>query len=219
MVARLAAVFFAVLAMSCNPAMACMGQTVLLAESFQSLGLAWGLWLPFSYPSTAFDAANGFAKLTPSVGDYAVGIYQGLFFDTADACVDVINPQVNDPSQSSGGLVFGLDQTDNFYVLAVRQDGQAAVMNYRSDTQAWTYLVPWKQVAELKTGANSTNTLRVTWSGTSANTYLNGTAFATVQIPQFNNTVLGIWCEGDPQSNPTLGATYQFANFKVTSVP
>jgi hypothetical protein len=70
----------------------------------------------------------------------------------------------------------------------------------------------------MKKGANMTNTLRVTWKGTSVATYINGQAFATYTLPQaFQNTMIGLLAQGD--ASATAGATWKFTNLKVTNVP
>jgi hypothetical protein len=140
-----------------------------------------------------------------------------MFVDSGDACVDVLSPTVAAPVQAAAGLIFGADQTGNFYVFAVEEDGQAAVLQNQNGT--WVYPVAWRAAPALTSGGNVTNTLRVTWKGTSASAYINGQPFVTFDIPASKNTTFGIWCEGDPGTNPTAGAIYQFSNLKVTNVP
>jgi len=222
---KLATALLVAAAVTSSPALACMGSTVLLADNFQDPG--WGA-PPSLVPQglsaltpvpTVLTISGGFAQLTPLPGDFAYANYGGKFFDNADVCVDVLSPTVADPTQAAAGIMFGLNDQLSFYVFAVEEDGQAAVLQYQSLTGAWLYPVPWGAAPMLKKGGNATNTLRVTWSGTSGTAYINGQQFATFTIPAFKGTTFGIWCEGDPSINPTVGATYQFTNLKLTNVP
>jgi hypothetical protein len=219
MLLKVAALFLVAAALGASPAGACMGPNVLVSDNFQSLDPAWTLDPRLDNPGTTFSVAKGYALLTALVGDYAAASYESAFFDSADACVEVISPAVADASQAAAGIMFGESQAGDFYVFAVEEDGKAAILHYQSETQVWDSPLPWRAVPGLKTGANVTTTLRVTWSGTSVTAFINGAQLATVQTPQFQNTMLGIWCEGDPGTNAMMGTTYQFANFKVTNVP
>jgi hypothetical protein len=209
---KFAAVLAVAAALISSPAVACMGQQVLFADNFQILNPAW-----VSLGGT-MQIANGFAYLTPKPGDYSLFAYQGRFIDSADACIDVVNPAVADPSQASAGMVFGLFQ-GSLFVFAARQDGQAAILHYLIHTATWSFLVPWRAAPALKAGGHATNSLRITWKDNNAVAYINGQAFTRFNVPVFKNSLFGIWCEGDPVIYPTTGATYQFANLKITDVP
>jgi len=205
-----------------SPALACMGSTVIFADNFQPANPGWNVYLQGTPDQGAMTFSGGYAQLTPLPGAFTFADYEGSFINSADACVDVMSPTVADPTQASAGIMFG--RTDNadafdFYVFAVREDGQAAVLQYQLQAAKWLSLVSWSAAPGLKQGGNVTNTLRVTWSGTGGTAYINGQQFATFAIPVFQGTTFGIWCEGDPGVNPTAGATYQFTNVKVTNAP
>lgn len=221
---RLAGGALLALALSASPALACMGPTVILADNFSDP--AWTLFLqgtPDVQGTLAI--ADNAAQMTPLPGDFTYADWENSYLDSADFCVDVLSPTVADPTQAAAGIVFGINDLFNFYVFAVQEDGQAAVLHWAKNNAipgpgAWTDpLVPWRTAASLKTGGNVTNTLRVTWKGASGTADINGAEFATFTLPSFKNTTLGIWCEGDPGENPTTGATYQFTNDKITNVP
>jgi hypothetical protein len=192
-----------------GPALACMGPTVIFADNFQTEDPAWGAM------TGTLSIAGGYAALTPHVGDYAAASYGGAFVDNGDACVDVMSPAVAAPAQAAGGILFGMTDLDNFYVFAAEEDGQAAI--YQRRDGAWNTPVAWRPAPALKSGGNVTNTLRITWNGTTGAAYINGQTFATFTIQPFKNTKFGIWCEGDPAVNPTSGATFQFSNLKITN--
>lgn len=213
-------------ALTSSPALACMGPTVLLSDNFQTANAFWlvpswvvppGMSAPFITFPPILNISGGHAQLTPLPGDFALAEVGGLPVDGGDACVDVLSPAVADPSQAAAGIMFGVTGS-GFYVFAVEEDGQAAVLQYQSATRAWLYLVPWRAAPALTPGGNVTNTLRVTWNGTSGAAYINAQPFATFSLPKLTNAAFGIWCEGDPGVNATAGATYQFTNFKLTNV-
>jgi hypothetical protein len=86
-------------------------------------------------------------------------------------------------------------------------------------------LVPWQAAPNLKTGANVSNTLRVTIgpaggaaTGNSGTVYVNGAKFAAVTLPPMQGAKLGIWGEGDPGVNSVSGATWTFSNLKITKL-
>jgi hypothetical protein len=221
------------LAIASDPAFACMGPTVIYQDDFQSANPAWDTNLTISQKPLDFavlSIAGGAAKLTAPVGDFSIAVYGGQFFPNSqfpsfDACVDVTNPSVADPSQAAAGIAFGQNNSAGFYVFAAEEDGQAAVAQFQPQTIGWSYLAPWQTVQGLKTGANASNTLRVTVTpagagatGSSATFYVNGVKFATLSLPSFSGTKLGLWAEGDPGPNPVTGATWSFSNLKITNV-
>jgi hypothetical protein len=236
MALRLAvAAVLATAALASSPALACMGPTVLLAENFQTNDPAWVVPIdpglptnPPLNPGSNVTISAGYAALTPPVAVLGVAEYGGDIFPSADVCVDILSPAVADPSQAAGGIMFGfkLPYTQisgyAFYVFAIEEDGQAAVMQYQylvHGAHSWTALVPWQAAPTLKPGGNATNTLRVTYKGTSGTAYINNEQFASFTLPAFTNTTIGFFCEGVAGVNPTTGATWQFTNLKVTNVP
>jgi hypothetical protein len=221
-----------VLAVTSGPALACMGPTVILQDNFQTANPAWDT-SPSNIPITPnvpiLSIAGGYAKLTPPPGDFAVAVYGNQFlpsnqFPSIDACVDITSPSVADASQAAAGIVFG--QTGSgFFVFAMEEDGQAAVGQFQQQPYGWSYLVPWQAAPNLKTGANVSNTLRVTIgpaggaaTGNSGTVYVNGVKFAAVTLPPMQGAKLGIWGEGDPGMNSVSGATWTFSNLKITKL-
>lgn len=239
---RLPAILLA-LTVTSGPALACMGPKVILQDNFQTANPAWDTspsGIPITPSVPILSIASGQAKLTPPPGDFAVAVYGDQFlpnsqFPGFDACVDITSPSVADASQAAAGIVFG--QTGSaFFVFAMEEDGQAAVAQFQQQPYGWSYLVPWQAVSNLKTGANVTNTLRITigpaggaptstsgsgnsTSGNSGTVYVNGVKFATVTLPPIQGAKLGIWGEGDPGVNSVSGATWMFSNLKITNLP
>jgi len=229
-----AGIFFLVAVIVSGPAVACTGPGVIFEDNFQSANPAWDSGpsaIPITPAVPILSIASGQAKLTPPPGSFALAVYDAQFFPddrnpNFDACVDISGPQVADASQAAAGIVFG-QSAAGFYVFAMEEDGQAAVAQFQQQPFGWSYPVPWRPAASLKTGANASNTLRVTLSpnGTpgkaavsySAVVYINGSEFAALTLPSFQGGKLGLWDEGDPGANPVTGATWSFSNLRVTN--
>jgi hypothetical protein len=222
------------LAVASDPAFACMGPTVIYQDDFQSANPSWDIrpsQIPIPVDFQVLSIAGGVAKLTPLAGEFAVAVYGDQFFPNSqfpsfDACVDVSSPSVADPSQAAAGIAFGENNsTGSFYVFAAEEDGQAAVAQFQWRPFGWSYPVPWQAAQGLKSGANASNTLRVTVTpagagatGSNATFYVNGVKFATLALPSLQGTKLGLWAEGDPGPNPVAGASWSFSNLKITDV-
>ncbi len=225
---KLATALLLGMAVTSSPALACMGPALYLSDNFQIMDPAWFLYplqllsSGMTPPVTKLTVGGGYADLTPPVGAYVVADYGGNFFDNNDVCVDIVSPTVADPTQAAAGISFGMT-TAGYYVFAAEEDGQAALIQYQFGlfgTSTWRFVVPWRTAPALKTGGNATNTLRVTWNGTSGigAAYINGQEFTTFTTAAFLNSLFGLWCQGDPGVNPTTGAPWRFANLKITNV-
>jgi hypothetical protein len=222
-----------VLAVMSGPALACMGPTVIFQDNFQTANPAWDTspsGIPITTSVPILSIAGGQAKLTPPPGAFAVAVYDSQFFPSSkfpsfDACVDITSPSVADPSQAAAGIVFGETAGPGFFVFAMEEDGQVAVAQLQQQPYGWSYLVPWQAAVNLKTGANASNTLRVTIgpaggtaTGNSGTAYVNGVKIATLALPSIQGAKLGLWGEGDPGMNSVSGATWTFSNLKITNL-
>jgi hypothetical protein len=220
------------LAVTSGPALACMGPTVIFQDNFQTANPAWDTspsGIPITPSVPILSIGGGQAKLTPPPGDFAAAVYDSQFFPNSqfpnfDACVDITSPSVADASQAAAGIVFG-QTASGFFVFAMEEDGQVAVAQLQQQPYGWSYLVPWQAAPNLKTGANASNTLRVTVgpvggaaTGNGGTVYVNGVKFATLALPSIQGAKLGIWGEGDPGVNSISGATWAFSNLKITNL-
>ena len=193
------------MAAASSPALACKGPTLLFTDDFKTPDPAWqayGDWIQFGID-------GGKAQLKSKPGSFALATYQGFFLDSADACVDVISPDVKDPASVNGGLMFGGVGND-FYVFFIRPNGHAAV--FRNQNNGWLTPVPDKMADGAKTGSNAINTLRVTWKNLAAQLYVNDKPFTTMKTLPIVNGKFGLYAEPE-------ASIVQFANMKITAAP
>jgi len=209
---RLAMVFLAAMAVTSTPAFACKGSTVIFQDNFQTADPAWHGELA---------VADGHANVTASPTTFGGAFYGGKIIDSGDACVDMVGPNVADPSTAAAGIMFGFTDVNSYYLFMAREDGQAAVIQFlpAGDHEATLTPVAYQVAPALKPGANVTNTLRVTWSGTRASTYINDQLFFAFDIQALQNTMIGLYVGPDFAPDTSASVTYQFNNLKVTNAP
>jgi hypothetical protein len=227
MLSRLATAVVLILAASAGPVLACKGSTTILQDNFQTAEPDW---------HGTVSIANGHAVVTSTpfydgqniiTATFGGAFYGGKHIDSGDACVDIVGPQVADPTTASAGIMFGFTDIDSYWVFLAREDGQAAVFHYLPFDQnggAEATLVPiaYQPSAALKHGGGVTNTLRVSWNGKSGATYINDQPFWPFAIPQpFQRTFVGLYVDpGFPPTYSLQGAvpmSYQFSNLKITN--
>jgi hypothetical protein len=223
------AAMLALAAAFAGPALACKGSTTILQDNFQTADANWHGTVSIAgghaaVTSTPFYDGQNFVTTT-----FGGAFYGGKHIDSGDMCVDMVGPQVSDPTTASAGIVFGFLDSLSFWVFFAREDGQAAVFHllpFEDSGGAHAVLTPiaYQPSAVLKSGAGVTNTLRVTWSGKTGATYINDQPFWPFAIPQpFQNTFVGLYVApafpGTYSAQESVPVTYQFSNLKITSVP
>jgi hypothetical protein len=202
---KFATAVFLAMAVTSAPAYACtmtQGSQVISPPTFQIQDPAWS-----AINNGTFTVGGGVAKVTVPAQQWGGVVYGGAFVDTGDICVDFVLPA--DPN-AGGGIVFG-DTSAGIYMFEIWGSGEA-------DVAEWTpegWLNPVAEVASslVKTGANASNDLRITWNGTSASAYINGQLFQTFPLAAFQGSKIGV--EVESGSNP---ATVQFSNLSVTQI-
>jgi hypothetical protein len=228
MLSRLTAAAVLVLAASAGPALACKGSTVILQDNFQTAEPDW---------HGTGSIANGHAVVTSTPfydgQTFVSATFGGMFYgakhiDSGDACVDMVGPQVADPTNAAAGIMFGFTDIDSFWVFFARQDGQAALYHFlpfdqNGGTQATLIPIAYQPSVALKHGGGVTNTLRVSWNGKSGATYINDQPFWPFAISRpLQNTFVGLYVgPGFPSTYSPQGSvpmSYQFSNLKITNV-
>jgi hypothetical protein len=202
---KFATAVFLTIAVTSAPAYACtmtQGSQVINPPSFQNTDPAWT-----AINNGTFTIGGGTGKVTVPAQQWGGVVYGGAFVDTGDICVDAVLPA--DPN-AGGGIVFS-DTSGGIYMFEIWGSGEA-------DVAEWTpegWLNPVAEIASslVKTGANASNDLRITWNGTSASAYINGQLFQTFPLTAVQGSKIGV--EVESGSNP---ATVQFSNLSVTQI-
>jgi hypothetical protein len=202
---KFATAVFLAMGVTAAPAYACtmtQGSQVISPPTFQNADPAWS-----AINNGTFTIGGGTAKVTVPAQQWGGVAYGGAFVDTGDVCVDLVLPA--DPN-AGGGIVFS-DTNAGIYMFEIWGSGEA-------DVAEWTpegWLNPVAEVASslVKTGANASNDLRITWNGSSASAYINGQLFQTFPLAALQGSKIGV--EVESGSNP---ATVQFSNLSVTQI-
>jgi hypothetical protein len=191
------------IAVASSPALACKGPNVIFADNFAEADPGWGT-------NDSLVIGSGHAQLKSQPGGVAGSFYSGSFFEDADICIDVAAPAAKNPAEVNAGLVFWADDWDNFYMFQITPGGQASI--YRSQKGKSMFPVSWRK-ADVKTGANAANTLRLVLKGTSATAYINDKQFAAFKgMPPKDGSLIGMFGASE---NGAVNV-WTFSNLKVT---
>lgn len=202
---KLTAAALLALTVSSAPTFACsmtQSSQVISPPNFTIADPAWQ-----ALNNGTFTITGGNANVAVPAQQWGGVIYGGKFIDTGDVCVNVVLP--NDPN-SGAGIIFGDTETDT-YMFEIYASGQADV----SDATNEGWLSPVAEVASslIKTGANASNELRITWNASSASAYINGQLFKTFPVSAFQGNKIGLVVE----SVGTSSESVQFGNLSVTA--
>jgi hypothetical protein len=194
----------AALAIASGPASACKGANKLFEDDFSSSESSWVERVP---TMTIKDCK---LDLKSEPNRQASASYEGDFFNNADACVTVTAPDVKDASAGVAGLMFYLTNSYDFYAFVISPTGQAGVL--RMLNRDFLTPVPPRKAEGIKTGGNSSNTLRVTWDNGSVTTYVNDRLFTKLKANPPRNGKIGLYAE-------SAGATWSFTHVLITDPP
>jgi hypothetical protein len=189
------------------PAYACsmtQGSPAISPPSFQNADPAW------LTNNGTFTVGGGTAKLAvPGPNQWGYVVYGGAFINTGDICVQVVLPDAN----TGAGIVFG-DTEAGDYMFEIWGNGEADVSEWTP--QGWLSPVAGVTSPLVKTGANATNELRITWSATSASAYINGQLFQTFPVSAFQGNKIGFEVQNGDQA--TTPVTVSFSSLSITQV-
>ncbi|MFO1148282.1 MAG: hypothetical protein U1E62_07890 [Alsobacter sp.] len=194
----------ALLAIASTQALACKGPNLQFSDDFTEIDEAWS---PVNADMMKID--GGKLNLSSDVNKLNYVTYEGAFFPVGDACVDITFPGASsrDAMQTAGGLIFGNTSWQDFYILMIRPDGYAWVS--RLSKNSWLRPIPTKKFDAIKTGPNAVNQLRVKFTKTTAQAYINDKLFANLKIMSDENAKVGFYVESE-------GSTWLFDNLKIT---
>ncbi len=199
----LAACLLATPVWACDPAAA--------PETFQTGDAGWG------DADAQFRVENNAAILAPEVGTQTARWNAGKSMTDADVCVTIEMPDSTaEASRGYAGVLFwGVDK-DNFYQAVISRNGMVTVARKVGGRILSAPLVHWTPSSAIKTGADATNTLRITTEGENVAVRINDTEVARFrgQAPEAASHIGLI-----ASSAPGAVDTWRFTDFKLASPP
>ncbi|MBI5293325.1 MAG: hypothetical protein HY872_15730 [Chloroflexi bacterium] len=111
------------------------------------------------------------------------------------------------------GLMFRVQDTDNYYVYMIDCDGRYRLARYGSG--ASTSVVDWTRSSAIKRGRNAVNKLAVLAKGNDLALYVNDTPLTTATESVYADGRFGLWVG----SNVTNNLTVAFDDLEVYSLP
>jgi hypothetical protein len=199
------------LLLAASPALACTGQSVHLEADFKTHDLAWG------EEDARFQVSGGEAVLKPAPGTQTARWNRGVNLTDLDACVTITMPEDGaEASRSYAGLLFWLEDKNNFYEAVIAPNGLFTVARKIRGKLVRAAPVPWTKAEALKLGPGEKNTLRVTLEDQIVVVRINEAEVARFrgQAPDGPSRI-GLVAA----SSPNASNTWNLRDLKVTNVP
>ena len=155
-----------------SPGLACKGKKVLFEDSFAEEDPGWTV-------SDRAKVQGGKMVLTAPAGRISTVLYKADVYDQADICVDL---KVADPKEASiGGIMFAVEDTNNFYTFWISPMAQTAGV-IRMSKGKWLDPVSARKFDGVNNQAGASNTIRLTLNGPRATAYVNDKKFIDFRI-------------------------------------
>ncbi len=199
------------LLLAASPAFACTGQSVHLKADFRTHDLAWG------EEDARFQVSGGEAVLKPAPGTQTARWNRGVHLTDLDGCVTISMPEATaEASRSYAGLLFWLEDKNNFYEAVISPNGLFTVARKIRGKLVEAAPVPWTKAGALKLGPGEKNTLRVTLEGQMVVVRINDSEVARFRgQPPDGPSRIGLVAA----SSPDVSNTWHLSELKVTNVP
>ena len=194
-----------------SPAFACTGQSVHLEADFRTHDLRWG------EEDARFQVSSGEAVLKPAPGTQTARWNAGVNLTDLDACVTITMPEATaEASRSYAGLLFWLEDKNNFYEAVISPNGLFTVARKIRGKLVKAAPVPWTKAGALKLAPGEKNTLQVTLEDQIVVVRINESEVARFrgQAPEGPSRV-GLVAA----SSPSAANTWRLSDLKVTNVP
>ena len=190
------------MALVSTPALACKGRNAVFTDDFAREEPSWTTIFG------EFSVASGRAQLKSNPGEIAVVANDGDFFESGDLCVDVIAPDYRGGGSEFGGVIFAIKDMGNFHAFWISPpDGMAGVTARKAGK--WVNPVSGRKSDAIKQQSGAVNTLRLTWTGNTATTYINDKQFVKFTVQPVPNAYFGLYAQ-------TEGKVWQFDNYRIT---
>ncbi len=195
---------------STSPTFACTGESVHLEGDFETGDLAWG------EEDQQFRIMGSEAVISPRPGTQSARWNAGANLTDLDACVTLVMPEATaDRSRDYAGIVFWLDDKDNFYEAVIAPNGLFTVARKINGKMVPVSPVPWTKVKGLKLEPGDKNTMRVTLEGQTATITINDEVAARFRgQPPSATSHIGLVAA----SGPDGVQSWRMSDFKVTNV-
>ena len=199
------------LLLAASPAFACTGQSVYLNADFSTHDLAWG------EEDARFQVSGGEAVLKPAPGTQTARWNRGVHLTDLDGCVTISMPEATaEASRSYAGLLFWLEDKNNFYEAVISPNGLFTVARKIRGKLVEAAPVPWTKAGALKLAPGEKNTLRVTLEGQMVVVRINDSEVARFRgQPPDGPSRIGLVAA----SSPDVSNTWHLSDLKVTNVP
>ena len=199
------------LLLAASPAFACTGQSVYLNADFSTHDLGWG------EDDARFQVSGGEAVLKPAPGTQTARWNRGVNLTNLDSCVTISMPEATaEASRSYAGLLFWLEDKNNFYEAVISPNGLFTVARKIRGKLVEAAPVPWTKSDALKLAPGEKNTLRVTLEGQMVVVRINDSEVARFRgQPPDGPSRIGLVAA----SSPDVSNTWHLSDLKVTNVP
>jgi len=196
-----------------TPALACTGQigAVIFQDSFKDDSGGWDETPP---QATVVPPAFIFA-LDASTGSVSA---HNLTFNATDGdyCVDfILPPAIASNNQIYTGLEFWATDYNNFMMVQVGSDGSVSLNKMSSGN--WSTVADVASGTGFQSGANATNTLRVTVLSGTITIYLNGTQVKAVRAQEPTNPALEFGMYAQDDTAVANAPKIKITNYSVTA--
>lgn len=198
------------IAVAAAPAGECGTGRVLFEDKFAGHDPMWGT------KDAQVRIAGGQAEFDPTPGAPALRWNRAFVFGDLDACASVeLAKPTTDPTASYAGLVFWVQDSRNYYEAVVAPNGYFTVARIVDGKVVARRPVGWTKLANVKTGANTRNALRVTIKGPEVQISINGKPAASFRgEPPQRPTHIGMLASSAASKN---GDTWSVTDLKVTA--
>lgn len=118
----------------------------------------------------------------------------------------------------SFGMIFGWQDWDNFYEMAITNDGWYTIWVQVSDV--WTEVIDWTESSFLNIGAGSSNTISVTYNTPDIDLKINGNDETSIAPAVFNSGSAGFMIFiGEDENFPEEPIDVRFKMTSPVSLP
>ncbi len=200
----------AIAAAATAPAGDCGTGRVLFEDTFAGHDPMWGT------KDAQVKIAGGQAEFDPTPGAPTLRWNRAFVFGDLDACASVeLAKPTTDPTASYAGLVFWVQDSRNYYEAVVAPNGYFTVAHIVDGKVVAKRPVGWTKLANVKTGANARNSLRVTIKGPEVQVAINGKPAASFRgEPPQRPSHIGMLAASAASKN---GDTWSVTDLKVTA--